>query len=101
MPDFHPSIVQRDKHRAGDRRRSLRGQQNALPLHAAADRLLRHDDGVSRLQRRAQVIPRSTGYSSTPITEPSARITKIAFLLATCVGPPDWLRYHFALLPGR
>src|SRR3984957_12151089 len=36
-----------------------------------------------------------------PITEPSARITKIAFLLASCVGPPDWPRYHFALLPGR
>src|ERR1700735_4595681 len=36
-----------------------------------------------------------------PITEPSARITKIAFLFASCVGPPDWLRYHFALFPGR
>src|ERR1700688_349580 len=36
-----------------------------------------------------------------PMTEPSARITKIAFLFATAVGPPDWLRYHFALFPGR
>src|SRR3974377_2293033 len=37
----------------------------------------------------------------TPTTEPSARITKIAFLLASVVGPPDWPRYHLALLPGR
>src|SRR6202158_5697898 len=39
--------------------------------------------------------------SFAPITDPSARITKIAFLSATVVGPPAWLRYHFALLPGR
>src|SRR6266446_1397187 len=39
--------------------------------------------------------------SFAPITEPSARITKMDFLSATFVGPPDWLRYHFALLPGR
>src|SRR6202044_490181 len=39
--------------------------------------------------------------SFAPITEPSARITKIAFLLASCVGPPDWPRYHRALFPGR
>src|SRR5271155_2454128 len=36
-----------------------------------------------------------------PSTEPSARITKIAFLFATAVGPPDWLRYQRALFPGR
>src|SRR5665213_1146794 len=36
-----------------------------------------------------------------PITEPSARITKIAFLLASGVGPPAWFKYHCALLPGR
>src|ERR1700677_4053121 len=36
-----------------------------------------------------------------PNTEPSPRITNIAFLLASCVGPPDWLRYHCALFPGR
>src|SRR3979490_2526770 len=36
-----------------------------------------------------------------PMPEPSARITKIAFLLASCVGPPDWPRYQFAPLPGR
>src|ERR1700722_8085909 len=36
-----------------------------------------------------------------PITEPSARITKIAFFFARVVGPPDWPRYHFALFPGR
>src|SRR5437899_7106308 len=28
------------------------------------------------------------------ITEPSARITKTAFLSASCVTPPAWLRYH-------
>src|ERR1700747_2036133 len=39
--------------------------------------------------------------SFAPITDPSARITKIAFLSAIAVGPPPWLRYHFALLPGR
>src|SRR5256885_2725000 len=39
--------------------------------------------------------------SLAPITDPSARITKMAFLSATVVGPPAWLRYHFALLPGR
>src|SRR6202030_3772255 len=39
--------------------------------------------------------------SFAPITEPSARITKIAFLLATAVGPPDWVKYHLALFPGR
>src|SRR6266436_4352270 len=39
--------------------------------------------------------------SFAPTTDPSARITKIAFLSATVVGPPAWLRYHFALLPGR
>src|SRR5690242_20305272 len=36
-----------------------------------------------------------------PITDPSARITKMDFLSANLVGPPPWLRYHFALLPGR
>src|SRR5271154_780311 len=36
-----------------------------------------------------------------PRTEPSARITKIAFLLANWVGPPDWPRYQFALFPER
>src|SRR5690348_8848708 len=35
------------------------------------------------------------------MTEPSARITKIAFLFARFVAPPDWPRYHFALFPGR
>src|SRR6516164_5008575 len=34
------------------------------------------------------------------ITEPSARITKTAFLSATGVIPPAWLRYHFAERPG-
>src|SRR5579863_2521059 len=34
------------------------------------------------------------------ITEPSARITKTAFLSAICVIPPAWLRYHLALRPG-
>src|SRR5712692_983973 len=33
------------------------------------------------------------------ITEPSARITKTAFLSASCVTPPAWLRYHLALWP--
>src|ERR1700730_8202960 len=33
-------------------------------------------------------------------TEPSALMTKTAFLLANCVKPPAWLRYHLALLPG-
>src|SRR5579885_2907545 len=35
------------------------------------------------------------------ITEPSARITNTAFLSAIAVKPPAWLRYHFALRPGR
>src|SRR5204863_10216939 len=35
------------------------------------------------------------------ITEPSARTTKTAFLSASCVTPPAWLRYHLALRPGR
>src|SRR6266478_2009066 len=39
--------------------------------------------------------------SFAPITDPSARITKMDFLSANLVGPPPWLRYHFALLPGR
>jgi hypothetical protein len=34
-------------------------------------------------------------------TEPSARITKVAFRSAMAVVPPAWLKYHFALLPGR
>ena len=34
-------------------------------------------------------------------TEPSARTTNTAALSATWVNPPDWLKYHFALLPGR
>src|SRR6266849_6055474 len=36
-----------------------------------------------------------------PTTEPSARITKIAFRFARSEGPPDWPRYHLALFPGR
>src|ERR1700675_2220545 len=36
-----------------------------------------------------------------PITDPSARTTKIAFRFARPEGPPDWLRYHLALFPGR
>src|SRR5882762_5472038 len=36
-----------------------------------------------------------------PTTEPSARTTKIAFRFARPEGPPDWPRYHLALLPGR
>src|SRR5713101_5202703 len=32
-------------------------------------------------------------------TEPSARITNTAFLSASCVTPPAWLRYHLALWP--
>src|SRR6476646_6928328 len=35
------------------------------------------------------------------ITEPSARMTNTAFLSASCVTPPAWLRYHLALCPGR
>src|SRR5580704_1639453 len=34
------------------------------------------------------------------ITEPSARITNTAFLSASSVTPPAWLRYHLALWPG-
>src|SRR5260370_39368773 len=34
-------------------------------------------------------------------TDPSARITKAAFLSASCVTPPAWLRYHLALWPRR
>src|SRR3974377_1202529 len=34
------------------------------------------------------------------MTEPSARITKTAFLSATGVSPPAWLKYHFAERPG-
>src|SRR5579862_2430096 len=34
-------------------------------------------------------------------TEPSARKTKTAPRSAIWVNPPAWLRYHFALLPGR
>src|SRR5437868_10154307 len=36
-----------------------------------------------------------------PITDPSPRITKIAFLFAIVVGPPACSRYHFALFPDR
>src|SRR6266853_1592373 len=36
-----------------------------------------------------------------PMTEPSARTTKIALLFARPEGPPDWPRYHLALFPGR
>src|SRR5467141_3216762 len=36
-----------------------------------------------------------------PTTEPSARITKIAFRFAKSEGPPDWPRYHLALFPWR
>src|SRR5260370_16674125 len=39
--------------------------------------------------------------SCAPMTDPSARTTKMDFLSANLVGPPPWLRYHFALLPGR
>src|SRR5260370_34806944 len=39
--------------------------------------------------------------SFAPMTDPSARTTKMDFLSANLVGPPPWLRYHFALLPGR
>src|SRR5947208_9983955 len=35
-----------------------------------------------------------------PATDPSARITKIAFLLAVFVGPPACLKYQPASLPG-
>src|SRR3569833_770351 len=35
-----------------------------------------------------------------PITEPFARITKISFLLAILVGPPERWRYQLASLPG-
>src|ERR1700723_3586525 len=35
------------------------------------------------------------------ITEPSARTTNTAFLSASSVTPPAWLRYHLALWPGR
>ena len=34
-------------------------------------------------------------------TDPSARTTNTALLSAICVNPPDWLKYHLALLPGR
>src|SRR6476646_6011393 len=34
-------------------------------------------------------------------TEPFARIRKMAFLSATWVAPPPWLRYQPTLLPGR
>src|SRR5260370_1594396 len=35
-----------------------------------------------------------------PVTEPSARIMKTAFLSASCVGPPARERYHPAFFPG-
>src|SRR5271157_2313424 len=34
------------------------------------------------------------------ITDPSARMTKTAFLSAIGVRPPAWLKYHFAERPG-
>jgi hypothetical protein len=45
--------------------------------------------------------PPTDKFSFVPTTEPSARFTKILFLLAKLRGPPEWPRYDFALLPAR
>src|SRR5271156_1765481 len=56
IPGSLELIVRSDERRAGDGRRHLRRQEHRLPLHAAADSLLRDDYRVTRSQLRAQRI---------------------------------------------
>src|SRR5580658_11368984 len=54
IPGSLDLIVRRNKRRGRDRRRHLRRQEHRLPLHAAADRLLRNHYRVARTQLRTQ-----------------------------------------------
>src|SRR5207302_7536890 len=50
--------------------------------------------------RAASTAPPLNSPPLPPTTVPSARITKMAFLFAIVVGPPDCPKYQPALLPG-